>query len=255
MTSAHKTLPAVSQGALVLARSGRIHPARFDAAVEATATTSPNGAILASIDAARALLERDGRRLLGDLVATVADARRRLATVPGLVVLDGPGVDPTRLVVVLAGTGADGVAVEADLLARGLPVEMADRDTVVAMVTMADTPETVGDFVAALAAAVEDRRAAPRPVAGSGVWAVAPEVATTPREAFFAPRETVPFDAAEGRVAAELVAPYPPGVPVLAPGEVVTAETLAALRAAGAAGSRIAYAADPTLATLDVVAR
>lgn len=255
VTSAHKTLPAVSQGALVLARSGRIDPARFDAAVEATATTSPNGAILASIDAARALLERDGPRLLGDLVTTVADARRRLAAVPGLIVLDGPGVDPTRLVVVLAGTGADGTAVEAHLHARGLPVEMADRDTVVAMVTLADTPETVGTFVAALTEAVEQGRGAPRPVAGSVVWALAPHVAMAPREAFFAPRETVPFEAAEGRVCAELVAPYPPGIPVLAPGEVVTAATLAALRAAGAAGSRIAYAADPTLSTLDVVAR
>lgn len=132
---------------------------------------------------------------------------------------------------------------------------MADRDTVVAMVTMADTPETVGTLVAALTDAVERGRGTPRPVAGSVVWALAPHVAMTPREAFFAHRESVPFDAAEGRVCAELVAPYPPGIPVLAPGEVVTAATLAALRAARSAGSRIAYAADPTLATLDVVAR
>ena len=60
--------------------------------------------------------------------------------------------------------------------------------------------------------------------------------------------------AAAGEVSAEIVAPYPPGVPVVVPGEVVTAEVLDALRRAAASGVRIAYAADPTLATLQVVA-
>jgi len=75
----------------------------------------------------------------------------------------------------------------------------------------------------------------------------------TPREAFFAPHETVSAAAAAGRVAAELVAPYPPGVPVLAPGELITKEAVAALREVAADGGRIAYAADPTLATFQVV--
>lgn len=253
VTSAHKTLPAVSQGALVLARSGRLTRARLDAAVEATATTSPAGGILASVDAARALLERDGAALLGPVLEAVAVARTRLARVRGLVVLDGPGVDPMRLTLVLPGTGADGNAVEADLLARGMPVEMADRDTLCAMVTLADTPDGVLDLAVALVEAVEHHRGEPRPVVTSGVWAVDPVVATGPREAFFAPRESVPVQRAVGRVSAELVAPYPPGVPVLAPGEVVTPEALDALAAARAAGSRIAYAADPGLHTLDVV--
>ncbi len=74
------------------------------------------------------------------------------------------------------------------------------------------------------------------------------------REAFFAPNETVPAAAAVGRISAELVAPYPPGVPVLAPGELITAEALAAPREVAADGGRIAYAADPGLETFQVVA-
>lgn len=254
VTSAHKALPAWSQGALVLARSKRISRARLDAGVEATATTSPSGAILASIDAARALLQRDGRALLDEVVTAVAAARRRLAQVAGLVVLDGPTVDPTRLVLALPGTGADGNAVESDLLAGGMPVEMADRDTVVAMVTLADTRRTVEDLTLALVESVERHRGAPRPVAGSGVWSVDPVTVMPPRDAFFATRESVPVERAVGRVSAELVAPYPPGIPVLAPGEEVTVDAVDALRAARAAGTRIAYAADPTVRTLDVVA-
>ena len=254
VTSAHKALPAWSQGALVLAQSRRIGRARFDAAVEATATTSPSGAILASTDAARALLERDGEALLGPVIEAVARVRERLARVPGLVVLDGAGIDPMRLTLVLPGTGADGNAVESDLLARGMPVEMADRDTVVAMVTLADTAEGLVDLAVALVESVDRHRGRPRQVVTSGVWAVDPVTVTSPREAFFAARESVAIDQAVGRVSAELVAPYPPGIPVLAPGEEVTLDAVEALRAARAAGSRIAYAADPTVHTLDVIA-
>ena len=72
----------------------------------------------------------------------------------------------------------------------------------------------------------------------------------TPRDAFFAEREAVPWQQAAGRVCAEVVAPYPPGVPVLAPGERITEEALTGLQRASAGGARIAYAADPTLATV-----
>jgi len=78
-------------------------------------------------------------------------------------------------------------------------------------------------------------------------------MAIPPREAFFAANETVAAGSAVGRISAELVAPYPPGIPVLAPGEVITGDALAALRAAKAQGGRIAYAADPTLETFQVI--
>jgi arginine decarboxylase len=254
VTSAHKALPAYTQGALVLARTGLLDPARLDRAFDATHTTSPAGAIVASIDAARALLARDGTALCARLLDLVATARRRLAEVPGLGLLEGPGVEPTKLVVLLAGTGVHGNAVENDLIAAGMPVEMADRDTIVPIITLADDEATVARFTATLVAAIERHRGAGRRPVPSPSWTVTPQVALPPREAFFARNETVVADAAVGRISAELVAPYPPGVPVLAPGEIITAEALAALRTAHAEGGRIAYAADPGLDTLQVIA-
>ncbi|HEX2704925.1 MAG TPA: hypothetical protein VHM65_04140 [Candidatus Lustribacter sp.] len=253
VTSAHKMLPAYSQAALVLTRGPRIDRARLDAAVEATATTSPAGAILASIDAARALLARDGAQLLGRLLPLVAEARERLGAVPGVRVLHGPRVDPAKLVVLLAGSGADGVAVERDLIAAGMPVELADRDLLIAIVTMADTAATVSELVERLVSSIEHHRGAPRPTVPAAVWSVAPEQVVSPREAFFAPKVALTIRDAVGRVSGELVAPYPPGVPVLAPGERVTGESVDALLTAREAGTRIAYAADPTLATLLVL--
>ena len=226
--------------------------AYFDAsaAVEAIHTTSPAGAILASIDAARALLAARGRDLLGEAIRSVAALRRGLQEVPGLLVLDGPGVDPLKVTLALGGTGADGNAVESDLIAAGMPVEMADRDTLVALVTVSDTAEDLNRLAHALLASIERHRGAPRAVGPAAAYAVVPEQAMTPRAAFFAPREPVPLADAEGRIAAELVAPYPPGIPVLAPGERITPAVLDALAAARAAGVRIAYAADPRLDTL-----
>lgn len=254
VTSAHKTLPAWSQAALVLARTERLDPARLDAGVEATATTSPAGAILASTDAARALLERDGEKLLGDAIAATGEARHRLRSVDGLAVLDGPDVDPLKLTVVLAGTGADGNAVEQDLLAAGLPVESADRDVLVAVVSLADTADSLTALAATIIRSVEHRHGNPRPVVGPAAYRVDPVAGLPPRDAFFATAEPVPLDRAVGRISAELVAPYPPGIPVLAPGERITAATLDALEHARRAGVRIAYAADPALATLRVTA-
>jgi lysine decarboxylase len=253
IVSAHKTLPAWSQAALVLARTDRLDPGRLDAGVEASATTSPAGAVLASIDASRALLERDGERLLGAAVDATRAARERLRAIDGVVVLDGPDVDPLKLTLALHGTGADGVAVERDLLAARLPVEAAERDVIVAVVSLADTGRSLHALADALVASIQRHRAAPRPAMGPAVYGVEPVAVLAPRAAFFAPHETVAARDAVGRVSTELIAPYPPGIPALAPGEQITAATLAALEDARAAGVRIAYAADPTLATLRVV--
>jgi arginine decarboxylase len=155
--------------------------------------------------------------------------------------------------VLLAGTGANGNLVEADLIAAGMPVEMGDRDTVIPIPSIADDEARLAAFTEVLIAAIERHRAEPRKPAAAAAWTVRPQTVLSPREAFFARNETVAAGAAIGRVSAELVAPYPPGVPVLAPGELITADAVAALREVAADGGRIAYAADPALATFQVV--
>jgi lysine decarboxylase len=259
VTSAHKTLPSYTQAALVLARTERIDRHRLDRAFEATATTSPSGTIAASADAARALMASHGERLLDDLLPVVDHARDRLRRVPGLVLLEDvvdPSVilDPVKLAINLSRTGATGLGVEDDLVALGMPVELADRDTVVPIISVNDDRQSVDAFVDAVTSSVERRRGTPREVVPSISWTVDPQVVVSPRDAYFAPHETVPVDEAIGRVSAELVAPYPPGIPVLAPGERVSAAAVEGLHLAMADGTQVRYAADRTLQTLQVVA-
>jgi len=146
--------------------------------------------------------------------------------------------------------------VEADLFAQGIRFELANRDTLVPLLTIGDTEAGVERLCTALMASLERRRGEPRaPGAASAVWDVTPETVMTPREAFFSARETVRAEDAAGRVAAEMVAPYPPGIPAIAPGEVVSRELVTALQEAAAGGTRLSYCADPALGTLQVVAR
>ena len=260
VTSAHKTLAAFTQSAYLFAQNHLLDLDRIQDAFETLTTTSPSAAILASLDRTRALMAARGAELLGRTIELVSGARARLGAIEGLQVLGPrpglPGYDATKLVVALPGTGADGLEIEDDLRQEGIRLELANRDTLIPLVTIGDSAETVERLVDALERSVERRRRAPRPAGGASVvWSVEPEVALSPREAFFAQRETVPAARAGGRIAAETVAPYPPGIPAIAPGEVVSEPLLAALRDAARHGTRIAYCADPSLDTLQVVAR
>ncbi|MER3410702.1 MAG: decarboxylase, partial [Thermoleophilia bacterium] len=171
VTSAHKTLPAFTQGAYLLGRRGPLNLARLGEAFELLHTTSPSAAILASLDRARMLVATRGRELLGRTVALAAQARAELARVEGLRLVDPSlverypsvaAVDPTKLVLALAGTGADGLEVEADLFAEGIRVELANRDTLVPLLTVGDTEESVARLVTALGRSLERRRGSPR---------------------------------------------------------------------------------------------
>ncbi len=255
--SAHKTLPAFSQASLLLARTDRLAADRLDRGFDAGHTTSPSGAILASIDAARALLAAPvGRELLTALAARVT--RLRAALRPTGLLAPGPDdfpgrFDPAKIVLLTAASGRSGVELEQALQDVGIGVEMADRDTLVPIAGLLDDDAAFDLLTETLRTAMDAPAGAPRPVQAASQWGSFSPQRCTPREAFFADREAVPFAAAAGRTCAELIAPYPPGVPVLVPGEEVTADALARLRAAGEAGLRIAYAADPTLATVQVL--
>jgi arginine decarboxylase len=256
VTSVHKALLGYSQTAVVSMRDGLIPRSTLDRWVDLTTTTSPSGTLMATIDATRLAMERGGAQRLALLMEAVVEARRRLARVPGLVVLDdanaGCRVDPMKLTLVLPGTGVDGSVLGDTAWRLGHGPESADLDTLVFTVSVADEPEWVVEFAELLAALIESHRGDPRVAAPLDVWRVEPEVVLTPREAFLRGRRRVPMADAVGEVSAEQFCPYPPGVPLLAPGERITRESIDAIRAASRV-CRVAYCSDPTLETILIV--
>ena len=260
VVSTHKTLAAFTQSALLLARSGFLDLDRLDEAFDALNTTSPSAAIYGSIDRMRRRMASDGEAMVGEAVRLAGRAGRQIAAIAGVEVFGDRvardhghlAYDPTKLVISLAGTGADGLDVERDIWDAGVRLELADRDTLVPLVTVGDDDRAIDRLVGSIAASIASRRTDPRAPSRENFTGFRLETATTPRDAFFGDRETIPAGNAHGRISAEVVAPYPPGIPVIAPGERIEAHVVAALQDEARRGTRIAYCRSPNLETIQV---
>ncbi len=273
--SSHKLTSAMTQASLLHARyraapSGRplVEPARLRQALQLVQSTSPSYVLMASLDAARRQLALEGERLWGEAVSLAEDARRRLNRISGVRVfgrerVGRPGLfdlDVTRLTVEVTGLGVTGFELLPLLgSAYGIQPEMATLHHVLLLVTPGNTASDLDRVVDAfrtlsergLPSAIPGLAAVPGPLPSP---CAIPALAMTPRDAFFAPAETVRFESSVGRVSAELVAPYPPGIPVLAPGEVVSAESVEYLRRLQRMGATLHGPEDAQLRTLKVVA-
>jgi arginine decarboxylase len=253
ITSVHKTLPGYSASALLVAQTTYLDRARLEQGFETTHTTSPAGAPLASIDGVRALLQTRGPELLGELIENVNQFKAEVQEQFEMqLFLDAKNFlkgrfDPVKIVLRANQLGASGVDIERALIEKNIRVEMADRDTVVFLATLADNKDSFNTLAQNLIPILKTLRNEPRPSATALSWSVMPTIGRSMREAYFAETELIPAEISIGRISADLIAPYPPGVAVLAPGEVITDEILSGLITAKNAGVRIAYATDSTL--------
>ncbi len=216
--STHKTLPALGQSAVLLS-SGRIS---FDVLLDTAplfGTSSPSYVLLASIDLARAWLEGDGAAAYARSAQRVASLRREIGNATVFSALsdgDAP-LDPCRLTVDCRGTNVTGHELNRVLHEEfAIDAEMADRDHVVFICTGADTTR---DY-ARLMGALRDTRFRGAPYRMSSLPPFpAPQRACSVRQAWFSARHEVPVAEAAGCVCARPLTPYPPGVPLVYPGE------------------------------------
>jgi arginine decarboxylase len=267
ISSTHKIVGSLTQSAMVhLGHGDLIDEDVVDRCVTLVESTSPNALLGASLDTARRAAAIDGRRLLESTLRGLALAREAVREVPGLDVLDerlvgAAGVfayDPLRLTIDVRGTPSSGYELARLMREQDdVNVELAGENVVVAVFGMGEDTAASGErLVAALHHAVETLSADERDPAAE-VFAPPPpwgELAMTPREAFLAPQDVVPVGEAVGRVAAESLAAYPPGIPNVLPGERLTAETLEYIQQAIEHGGSLRGASDRALRTLRVVA-
>ena len=259
ITSVHKTLPGYSASALLLAQGRFLNLDRIEQSFETTHTTSPAGAPLASIDGCRALLQTRGSDLISALVGNVAHFKSKVQSNFDLPIFLNPSdfaegrFDPAKIVLRVNKLGASGIDIEKALQSSMIRVEMADQDTVVFLATLADSIEEFDHVADVLVPILKNAQNPARPTATSLSWSVVPTVGISMRDAYFAQTEMVSANDAVGRISSDLIAPYPPGVAVVAPGEVLTRQILEGLATTKAAGVRIAYATDSSLATYRVV--
>jgi lysine decarboxylase len=265
LASTHKIVGSMTQSAMLhVAADGLIDADQVSRCVRLVRSTSPNSLLLASLDSARRQLGAHGEALLDRTIAASARAREAIDAIPGCAVVGEqlvgrPGIagwDPLRVVIDVRGTGATGYELAAELRAAyDIYVELATHATLVLVLGMGQPVEPLERFAHDFAEAV---RALSRPADGSAIAqlpaALEHQTVVPIRDAFLGDGETVSVDDAVGRISCESIAGYPPGVPTLLPGERVTEEVVAYLRALTVAGARLHGAADPTFATIRVLA-
>ncbi len=261
--SPHKTLGALTQAAWLHVVGDRVARPALAQALALLQSSSPSVLLTGSLDVVRRRMALDGSRLLGRVVALAARARDSIRAIPGLdcygpeLIGDAQGIaahDPSKLVIDVRASELTGTQLQARLRDQSrLGVEFADPGHVVCSITAADDDETVDALLEALRRAVVGSREAQSGAIEIGDLPPIPAMALTPRQAFGAPTTVVKLEDAIGRVCAEQVMPYPPGIPLLLPGEVVGAEHVDYLRGQLAHGVRLVGPEDPGLRTLRVI--
>jgi len=253
---------------VLMARAERINLARLDSMVAMTQSTSPQVLMYASIDAARQQMATRGAELWRGAIQQAQWARDELNRLPGIRCLGEEtftakrvaSFDPTRLTISSHDLGHSGYELETALRDDyRIAVEAADPLNVVLNVTYGDSHADIEKLVAAFRDYAGRRAglAGGGSAAPAGLLAHAPEFTRqvlSPREAFFASSGALPLAECSGRVSAEMVTPYPPGIPVLGPGEAISDEIVAYLQEAATAGLKVHGPEDRSLQSLRVVA-
>lgn len=266
--STHKTAGSFTQSSMLHIKSRLVSEERVDAALKLVMSTSPSYLLMASLDGARHRMAQNGGALMAYACRLAAKARKGLGRIEGVEVWRpdesgegrtfSPGADPLRLVFSLRKRGLSGYALQNRLYEEsGISLELADSQLVAAVITWGNTEKDIDRLIQAV------RRAARRsPMVSGGTYArraAAPlpsaEMVMTPREAFFADTEKVPAEGSAGEIAADSVIPYPPGIPVLYPGERITDTVLQIIRQCREGGLPVHGMADPALQKIRIVKR
>jgi arginine/lysine/ornithine decarboxylase len=260
--SIHKTLLGIRQASIIATKGGRIDQQKLKDRANLLESTSVTSLVLCTIDASRRLMAEQGEEIFGRVLRLSDRARAGLGGVPGVRVLAagdllrGAGakqLDPTKVLIDLQGLGMSGYQASDRLYAEHhLAMELQDHRRVLALIAIGDDEQSVDRLVAAFQAlATAGGAGSPgRIVKTSDLFTDSP---MAPREAYLADSETVEARAAVGRICAEQVTPYPPGVPLLIAGERVTDAIVSYGQKVAELGGFIADAADAKLHTIRVV--
>jgi arginine/lysine/ornithine decarboxylase len=265
VVSVHKLGTAVEQSSVFHMQGDRIDPTVLGQRSDLLTTTSPSTLVYASLDGWRRQMVEHGEELIGVAMQRADRLRDALRELDGIELLadsaigpDGAfAIDPLKLTMDVSALGVTGYAAT-EWIRTNLHVNLSACDVrrVQAQISLGDDDRTEEVLLRAMRTFVEragevDRApevALPKP------GDLELEIVLLPRDAFFGPAEMVPADQAAGRIAAELITPYPPGVPAVCPGERITQEVVDYLRTGVDAGMVIPEAADPEVKHIRVVA-
>lgn len=259
--STHKILGAMTQCSMLHVQGERLDLQRAADVMSILTTTSPNYLLMASLDAARAQVQVYGKEMAASAVQAAAKLRSLCAAYSGLRVMEtadcgGLQLDSTKVTVNFAAWGYSGVEVGELFREARVAVELVDAYNVLFLVTYADVTTDYDEALARIAAVLDKMQAQKRAPLQLAAAAKVPQTqAVLPlRDVFYRAKKAVPLAQAAGKICGEQVSFYPPGIPVLLPGELVTEEIIAYCRAQKELGLPVSGPADSSLQTIRVIA-
>ncbi|MGX6508588.1 aminotransferase class I/II-fold pyridoxal phosphate-dependent enzyme [Rhodococcus sp. SJ-2] len=266
VVSVHKMGAGFEQGSVYHVQGDLVDSVHLSACADLLTTTSPNVLIYAAIDGWRRQMVERGTELLGNTLGLAQHARDRISAIDGLDVLEdrllgeeaSHELDRLQILVDVCALGVSGYQC-ADWLREHCHVDvgMTDHRRILATMSMSDNETTVNRLVESLerlVLAAESFESPPKihlPTPDE----IQLESVMSPREAFFGRTEMVSGDRAAGRVAAEQITPYPPGIPTVVPGERLDQSVIDYLRSGLDAGMNLPDATDSSLQLFRVVAQ
>lgn len=262
-SSTHKTGGSLTQSSLLLMRSGILDPSYMKTTLNLTQTTSASYLLMTSIDVARKQLATRGKDILGRLLEIVRDAKAQLNEIDGLYafgseLVGSPGVfdfDDTKLGVNVRELGLSGY--DAEKLLRkeyNIQVELADMYNILAITAVGDTEESIGSLVAAIKDLAKHHRNGDVREITRGML-TNPEIVVSPRDAYYSSKKPVKLEESIGCVSGESIMAYPPGIPLVTPGEMITREIVEYAKLLKAEKCMLQGTQDPYVDTILVLGR
>ncbi|MBT2687867.1 aminotransferase class I/II-fold pyridoxal phosphate-dependent enzyme [Bacillus sp. ISL-47] len=234
-TSVHKLGGSMTQSSVLNMKGNLVSAKRVQSILSMLTTTSTSYLLLASLDVARKRLATEGKALIGQTIELAQSIRRRINDIDRLYcvgeeILETQAAhdyDPTKLIISVKELGMNGFDVENWLREKhNIEVEMSDLYNILCIITPGDTQKEADILVSALAELAKEREGNTEKLETQVLLPDIPVLSLTPRDAFYADTELVPFDESEGRIIAEFIMVYPPGIPIFIPGEIITKENL-----------------------------
>jgi arginine decarboxylase len=234
-TSVHKLGGSMTQSSILNVKGNLVSPKRVQSILSMLTTTSTSYLLLASLDVARRRLATEGKELIERTIDLAQYMRKEINEINRLYcvgdeILETKAAydyDPTKLIISVKELNVTGYDVEKWLREKfNIEVELSDLYNILCIITPGDTKQEADALLSALrelsAGGLQETERKDAKVMLPNI----PVLSLTPRDAFYAETELVPFDESEGRIIAEFIMVYPPGIPIFIPGEIITKDNL-----------------------------
>lgn len=260
--STHKIIGSMTQSSFLQVREGRVNINRVQQIMNLLQTTSPSYPLMASLDVARMQIATKGKELLDKAIELAEYTRSEINKIPGLYcfgeeVVGRPGAhafDPTKITITARGLGLTGYELD-QILAEEyhIQLELSDLYNALAVGSFGDTKEKMDALINACRE-ISSKYHGTRPVKGDVLdMPSIPKMAVTPRQAFNGNKKVVPLNESVGMVSGEFLLAYPPGIPIVCPGEIINEEIINYVQALKAANLYVQGTEDPTVEMIKVV--